>query len=604
MPQNFSIQANTYTFKSRINEKSQSIIDRNINYIIPIYQRPYSWKETQVEKFISDIFKSFWGNNKTTPDEPMFIGTMQLSKINKNNEQDIIDGQQRITTFLILIKVLQLQYGNCKELNEINLNWLSTEVNNGKQQVNLEALINSNELESDFKLNRYLENAILINNTIKNITKPRSETHPDFNIDRFVKHLCSNVYFVVIETKASLTKTLQIFDAINTTGLDLNAGDVFKIRMYEYLNPKGDNDEVFNQISALYEKIDTYNEHYKQKIIEINDILSIYQYYLIAKYNLPTDLYTFGTDLFYDKLFETLFNINKWEHFKGNVENGKLKLVLDEISTLIDIRFEWEKKWRYGDYGNALNASMVYLWRWSRYSKYSSFIFLYLNKFRDNSNKYNMLFTFSNKLVKLYLFYSLYYQKSINNIKGPFNSRLLKELIHGNNESIHKVIDEKINSLSNQAKEEFYNKLNGEITYSRKFKNILCRISAVLEEDFSSTNPEDILSINEKLFKDPIDIEHIQPANDENKQERTDIIKKWGANLNSIGNLVVLEQSINRSINNRESQKLSNYKQSKYAIVSNKLVANYDNWDIDKCIIRRKSESKKIYDFILKEFKI
>ena len=173
MAQNFSIQANTYTLKSRVNKKSQSILDRNVNYIIPIYQRPYSWTETQVEKFISDVFKSFWGNNKTTPDEPMFIGTMQLSKINKNNEQDIIDGQQRITTFLILIKVLQLQYGNCKELNEINLNWLSTEVNNGKQQLNLEALINANDLESAFNLNRYLENAIVIKNTIKKITKPR-----------------------------------------------------------------------------------------------------------------------------------------------------------------------------------------------------------------------------------------------------------------------------------------------------------------------------------------------------------------------------------------------------------------------------------------------
>ena len=39
-----------------------------------------------------------------------------------------------------------------------------------------------------------------------------------------------------------------------------------------------------------------------------------------------------------------------------------------------------------------------------------------------------------------------------------------------------------------------------------------------------------------------------------------EIIEKWGANLNSIGNLVVLEQSINRSINNRENQKLPNYK--------------------------------------------
>jgi hypothetical protein len=599
MKEQFSIQASTYTLNPSGKENEKSILGKRINYVIPIYQRPYSWTETQIEKFISDIFNSFWGHNKVTPPEPMFIGTMQLSKINEKGEQDIIDGQQRITTFLILLKILQLKHPTCIELNAIDLTWLSTEVNNGKQQENLNKLISlSNIQQENSKLNRYIHNAIRINYQIEDLIKPTSETHPKFNIDLFINHLFYQIYFVVIETRASLTKTLQIFDAINTTGLDLNAGDVFKIRMYEYLNPIGDNDVIFEEISSLYQKIDSYNDEHNEKVLEIKHILAIYQYFLISKYKLPTDLYTFGTDLFYDQLFETLFGINKWEHFKGNVENGKLKLSLNEISDLIDVRFEWERKWRKGEYGNALNASMIHLWKWSRYSKYQTFIYLYLNKHKEDENRYEMLYSFSNKLVKLYLFYSIYYQKSINNIKGPFNSELVKELVHGNDGSINNVIDKRMNSLTIESKTKFETLIKGDILFSRKVKNILCRLSALLEEDYLSNLPIDILNIKTKLFQSPIDIEHIQSYNDENQQEREIIQYEWGQDLNSLGNLVVLEQSINRSINNRKNEKLANYKKSKYAIVNTSLVGSYPGWNLLKCQTRRDSESKKIVEFI------
>lgn len=596
----FSIDAGTYTLKTKNREKDNTILGNSTQFIIPIYQRPYSWSEKQIRKFIADIFVSFWGYNKDNSSEPMFIGTMQLSKKNDNSEQNIIDGQQRITTFLILLKVLSIHYPNSDELKEFDFSWLVTKVNNGKQQENLKELLSSTSLniENNNNLNKYFNNALLISQIITEQIKQETENDPIFNLTNFLEHLYSKIYFVVIETQASLSKTLKIFDAINTTGLDLDAGDIFKIRMYEYLTKNGKSDDVFNQISALYEKIDTKNKLANRHVTDISSILHIYQFHLIAKYKLPTTLYSVGTDRFFDRLFETLFNINKWEHFRNNIEDGKLKLKLEEIDSLIDIRFEWDNKWNSGDYGNAENASILRLWWWSRYGRFWNLIFVFLHKHKDDKNRYEKLYAFSNKLTKLYLLYSIYYQKSVNEMNSSFNSKLVSKIVNEDYENVIQFIADKFASQNEYWRTRFRNTISGNILYSSKVKNILCRLSAMLEENYKTLDFKEIRDIRAKLFDSPIDIEHIQSYNDKNKVERPKVKSEWGETLNSIGNLVVLEQTINRSINNRESEKLKGYKKSEFQIVKTKLVSEYDNWDLKKCEIRKEKEVEKIINYI------
>ena len=122
----FSIQADTYTLRNRLNN-NKTVLGNNRKYIIPVYQRPYSWGKEQVSKFMSDIFAAYEGGDQ------VFIGTMQISSEN-NNEVEIIDGQQRLSTFLILLKVLKCMCRDDETLQTINLDWIETRVNAGKQQ--------------------------------------------------------------------------------------------------------------------------------------------------------------------------------------------------------------------------------------------------------------------------------------------------------------------------------------------------------------------------------------------------------------------------------------------------------------------------------------
>ncbi|WP_053405042.1 DUF262 domain-containing protein [Persicobacter sp. CCB-QB2] len=598
----FSIDAGIFTLKNN-SKKDKTILNRGIKYTIPIYQRPYSWKEEQIGKFISDLFLSFWGYDKEKAPEPLFIGTMQLSGV-EDHTREIIDGQQRLTTLFILLKVLGLKYPENEELQALGLDWIKTEVSLGAQQDYLTALIELSTLEQsdDHQLNPYIENAHLISQLVEQHIAQETPEDPVFDFPKFLDHLSANILFAVIETNAGLSKTLQIFDAINTTGLDLNTGDLFKIRMYEYLKMEGAESSAFEDISALYGKIDTGNEalNLGWEVVPVTSILTLYQHYLIARYELPVVLYSYAVETFYQRLFDTIFNVRRWEHFQNNVENGKVKLCLKELERMIDIRFDWETRWRNNNYGSPFTLCVLHILSRSRYSRFRDYIHLVLFRIAENElpgeADYERMYAFTEKLNRLYLLYSVVYQKAVNRISTGFNSELLHALVHEGYEEAMAVIDKRWEE-SQWEKEQFRKILEGTIVYNPKVKYLLCWLSASLEE--VGQKDKDAYEAVREMFFEPVDIEHIQSFHDENEQLRESIWNEYGEDIHSIGNLVILERHLNRSINNREAEKMKKYQESKFSIVKDKLVSQYgQKWELDQCLQRKATETEKICDYL------
>ena len=76
------------------------IFDKERKYVVPEYQRDYSWGEEQLKSFVESVRRAIDG-------EKVFMGTVQFSKEKDDDSvYDIVDGQQRITTFILLLKVL------------------------------------------------------------------------------------------------------------------------------------------------------------------------------------------------------------------------------------------------------------------------------------------------------------------------------------------------------------------------------------------------------------------------------------------------------------------------------------------------------------------
>ena len=617
-PSKFKIKAQDKTLNDFLEQPN---VEKFVTqYFIPIYQRPYAWGAVEIEKFLRDILESYFHKEP----EPLFIGTIQLSKkeiISPRGKgvymQEIIDGQQRITTIALVLKILSLLSDN-EHLKKIvrDFEWLETRVNNGEQQSLMEQVFDAKFLNGSLSKepNRYFENTQLIYSLLKEAMSQNPEEEDclegvNFHISSFLQHLLNNLIFVVIETHAGLTKTLQIFNAINTAGLDLNGGDLFKIRMYEYLRDiHGESDDSFNKISSVYAKIDKGNKDAGRFVTDISKILGIYRHIIIAKKKLPHRLIRIGVDGFYDKLFDARFKINKWDNFArvynnedeiDSRENPLLSLV--EISNLIDIRYRWERTWsdqKALTLDLETRAVIELIWG-SRYNLYWLLIFVFEFRFGDNDNFTQLHKKFIVQLGKLFVVYSALFGKAVNEMHT-----FLAELSRGMFiEDFAELTIEKITTKLNQKRDAFENSLSWEISGNMRVKYLLCRLSALLHADFVSSRDLNLLKI---VFHSDLDIEHIKPYHDKNNNIRQDVWNEWGSEINAIGNLMILERHLNRSIRNNDfSKKYHSYKKySKFEVVQdllNRVLLKKEGWNKGDAVARRKDETKIIMNYIFND---
>lgn len=86
--------------------KFRELLAGNIQYRVPLFQRPYAWRLEQWEKLWSDIEELYEADLSSTH----FIGAIVTLPMPDAPERSakfmLIDGQQRLTTLLILLAVL------------------------------------------------------------------------------------------------------------------------------------------------------------------------------------------------------------------------------------------------------------------------------------------------------------------------------------------------------------------------------------------------------------------------------------------------------------------------------------------------------------------
>ncbi|WP_187944975.1 DUF262 domain-containing protein [Helicobacter pylori] len=202
-------------------------------YQIPDYQRPYQWTEKNCEKLLDDLFSSY----EYYKESGYFCGSLVLIVINTDSETnaetyDIVDGQQRLSTFILLAKVLATLYS--ERLTEESKDYLQESLitkYGKKDRLNFSAvgfnskkdfqyaLTSFNDVPISNNKNNYLKNAICLKNYLR---KKEIE-----DINDFIEWLYFKVVFITIICPDA-DKALRIFNVLNARGLALNATDIFK----------------------------------------------------------------------------------------------------------------------------------------------------------------------------------------------------------------------------------------------------------------------------------------------------------------------------------------------------------------------------------------
>ncbi len=86
----------------------QILVDNDFFYQVPDYQRPYVWDKDHLGALIDDLVGSYTNNRE----DEYFCGSIVIAENQKDKRWDVVDGQQRLTSFIILACTILKLYKN------------------------------------------------------------------------------------------------------------------------------------------------------------------------------------------------------------------------------------------------------------------------------------------------------------------------------------------------------------------------------------------------------------------------------------------------------------------------------------------------------------
>lgn len=217
-------------------ELLNSFFSNNLQYIVPFFQRPYVWNEENWETLWEHINRIAERTASDTKSEH-FIGTLitkqRASGAIGENKLDLIDGQQRLTTFSLLLKAIattatgEVPYNRLKDkTNDL----VVFENSKGEKFIRVEHSRNDKEYFEAVMLDKELDE---LQNKDHKILKAyqfflgKLKNHSDEELDNLKTVILSNVPIIsmLLEEKDD---EQEIFDTINSLGVRLTTGELLK----------------------------------------------------------------------------------------------------------------------------------------------------------------------------------------------------------------------------------------------------------------------------------------------------------------------------------------------------------------------------------------
>lgn len=233
---------------------------KNRNLKVPIHQRPFSWQEDHVDALLNDIKSNF-------NEEEYFLGTLVLTGNDSQNE--IVDGQQRITTVSLIYACIRDFFTNEKDSDDIQTKYLSTyDIRTKEYMPKLELSQQDNDFFRNLIINKVVETKIqrASNQKIKSaydlikesIQKLLDNNNNDENILIDWKEFIDEKLKIVAITVPNDTNAFTIFETLNDRGLALAQVDLLKNYLYSKANTRLD--EVQKSWIELVSKIESEDE--------------------------------------------------------------------------------------------------------------------------------------------------------------------------------------------------------------------------------------------------------------------------------------------------------------------------------------------------------
>lgn len=282
--------------------EQKSIFDlfskHNTDFLIPDYQRRYEWTIDQCSTLWDDLYSfSLPGDDYTNFDSKRneyYLGSIVTFK-NSNDQFEVIDGQQRLTTLVLLMRAFYGLFAKTKDTNSMNIRknlgqciWKSDEFDNLIPDIlKIDSQVISDDDKNEFiyilkegstipaHKSRYASNYRFFQEKIQNFIN-EAPAYVNYLPQRIMRN-CIILHIV----GENIDTALRIFSTLNDRGKPLSDSDIFKAQFYKYFSSINKREQFIKEWKQLDEDC--------QKIFDrdsgeaLDELFTRYMYYERAK---------------------------------------------------------------------------------------------------------------------------------------------------------------------------------------------------------------------------------------------------------------------------------------------------------------------------------
>ncbi len=569
------------------------VIEKGV-FEIPSYQRGYAWQKEQLKDFWNDLeHVSKLGN------QFHYMHSLTLRELEndfENSAFEIIDGQQRLATSLILLGLLAKTTQNKDpKYSLINLEPILSYKYYGLS----EAFRAITEEEKD--LEAFKTSSFYAKNLIKAYAffKEKISDTPVGTLEKMFDALIKKMLFSVVELNDNRIDPLSSFETINNRGKDLSTLELLKNRLHfvaHKICDEGDLENLQNEINDTYTRI--YHDLGQFEDAHLEDFLKHFvAYYYGEKSKFKERLLNTAFDAHkkYDDLYEEYEKINDLLlHLSYSSKVWYFLHTLDDEELRIEItpkmRGLLKKMQRLNDLSNnaflPLLLSLLTIQLAVRSGSERHYTTKELEDLLEYLERFGFLIygvagkdTPKNEWIELAFKAIQAYRSWDDKITIEDLPTLEKNFFNRQRNSGLELLKETIHSLKNTEKWYKWGKALNYLLYEYELHH----------------NPETTLNFDSSIES----IEHILPQNPDQGYSAKE--KNWAKNPNivhAIGNLLLIPKNANSSLSNKPfDEKRKEYLKGSY---SEKEVAKNASFGV----MQIKERSEKLLDFLIAHYRI
>lgn len=491
------------TFKP-VNQTISEIFSCDGIYKIPNYQRQYTWANDELDALWNDLYEAW--ENKSEGNDCYFLGSIVVVN-NGKGYYELIDGQQRITTLMILMNVLVKDFADVNEDNdeifvadkEKIMNCIMFQGKRNRLQLQTDPKYDSifndtiincetfsgmdqpskKELKMDDPQYKYINSAVFFYNKFRNLNKKE--------LDEFVNYIFYSTNIIKIEC-TNQSFAIKLFQVLNDRGVDLSPSDIVKsyiIGKYEEDDETGK--QIFNNNWKDIEELS------KQYGFKIDDFMVFYEYYKL-KANPKKQV------------------VDELRNIIANTDVYKLVEELHGFSSSLKKVYESENKY------------ILSL----RYIPWKAYVMTALTSayYTDYPEKEGLL-----KEIRRFFYISLIAGCTLNQIKQT-SFKLIESIVNGNKiDDIREDLNRTI--IQRRMLSKVYEALDGYV-YNEKFLKPLM-VSLEYEERESTNNS--FYELDNRLHMDHILPKAFAQRSEWNNVNPEDVAEE----INGLGNMALLQ---------------------------------------------------------------